>query len=529
MLNTDACFLECINSPVRNVRARVELLAGSTLLNTFKYTDRLREFTIERVGEGKFFGYGICHRLNVKLIDKDRELDISTANSMEIAFGTGRHYIYPYPIFHVSEVNRDEKTNELSITAYDAIYKASNYTVADLDLPTQYSIAQLATACASVLGVPVGTMDEAFDTLYENGSNFDGKENIREVLNAIAEATQTIYYLDHDWVLTFKRLDISGDALLTIDKSKYFDLDSSTNRKLVGICHTTDLGDNVSAELAESGTTQYIRNNPFWDLRDDIGTLISNALTRIGGLTINQFDCKWRGNYLLEIGDKIALITKDNKTVYSYLLNDSIYYDGSLEEKTQWSYDSDDAENESNSVSVGTELKRTYARVDKANKQIEIMTSDVQENKENISNLQLTTDNITASVKKVEEDASDSYSNLSDSINKLSSEVEAKMSAEDVKLEITSTLENGVDKVITSTGFTFNEEGLNISKTGSEMTTQITEDGMQVFRDNTAVLTANNVGVDAINLHATTYLIIGTNSRFEDYGDNRTGCFWIGE
>ena len=60
------------------------------------------------------------------------------------------------------------------------------------------------------------------------------------------------------------------------------------------------------------------------------------------------------------------------------------------------------------------------------------------------------------------------------------------------------------------------------------MTTQITEDGMTVYRDNTAVLIANNVGVDAVNLHATTYLIIGNNSRFEDYGENRTGCFWIG-
>ena len=60
------------------------------------------------------------------------------------------------------------------------------------------------------------------------------------------------------------------------------------------------------------------------------------------------------------------------------------------------------------------------------------------------------------------------------------------------------------------------------------MTTQITEDGMTVFRDNTAILIANNVGVDAVNLHATTYLIIGNNSRFEDYGENRTGCFWIG-
>jgi len=38
-------------------------------------------------------------------------------------------------------------------------------------------------------------------------------------------------------------------------------------------------------------------------------------------------------------------------------------------------------------------------------------------------------------------------------------------------------------------------------------------------------------GVGAVNLHAKTYLIIGSYSRFEDYKANsgkRTGCFWIG-
>lgn len=82
-------------------------------------------------------------------------------------------------------------------------------------------------------------------------------------------------------------------------------------------------------------------------------------------------------------------------------------------------------------------------------------------------------------------------------------------------------------KVTTATGFTFNEEGLTVSKTGSEMETQITEDGMTVSKNGSVVLTANNIGVDAVNLHATTYLIIGQNSRFEDY-NGRTGCFWIG-
>ena len=41
------------------------------------------------------------------------------------------------------------------------------------------------------------------------------------------------------------------------------------------------------------------------------------------------------------------------------------------------------------------------------------------------------------------------------------------------------------------------------------------------------VLMANDIGVQAYNLHARTYLIIGNHSRMEDYGENRTGCFYI--
>ena len=86
----------------------------------------------------------------------------------------------------------------------------------------------------------------------------------------------------------------------------------------------------------------------------------------------------------------------------------------------------------------------------------------------------------------------------------------------------------GVDKVITSTGFTFNQEGLTIKKSDVDIATNISEDGMKVSKGGEVVLTANNDGVEARNLHATTYLIIGENSRFEDYDSgSRTGCFWI--
>ena len=62
--------------------------------------------------------------------------------------------------------------------------------------------------------------------------------------------------------------------------------------------------------------------------------------------------------------------------------------------------------------------------------------------------------------------------------------------------------------------------------------TNISNNGMRVYANGDEKLTANDKGVVATDLHAKTYLIVGDNSRFEDYdngtGIKRTGCFWIG-
>ena len=529
MLAAEQCFNDINNTPVRYVRGRVELYSGSTLLKTFRHTDILKSFTIERVGDSsRFFGYGVVHKLNVKVLDKDRQLSITTANSLDVAFGIGSDFIYPYPIFYVSEVHRNENTNELSITAYDVLYRAANYTVSDLVLPNEYTIATFVKACAVLLGVPRNITANGFDTLYPNGANFDGTETVREALNAVAEATQTIYYLNNKQELTFRRLDVSGAAQLDIGKDKYYSLDSKTNRRLVGVASITELGDNVSAALQESGTTQYVRNNPFWELRNDIGTLVDAALAAVGGLTINQFECNWRGSFILEMGDKISLTTKDNKKVYSYVLDDVISYDGAFKEKTRWNYGSEETEEETNPTNLGEALKMTFAKVDKVNKQIDIVASEAEANKSNIAALRMNTDSISASVSSIEERTNNAVSGINDDISTLTKKVNAAITSEDVNIQIQSALSNGVESITTETGYTFNNEGLTVAKSDSEMKTTISDDGMKVYKNDEAVLIANNVGVDAVNLSATTYLIIGTNSRFENYGTDRTGCFWIG-
>ena len=521
MLIAESFYEEMINATARSIRARVELYDGSTLLDTYTYDGALQSFTVERVGDSnKFFGYGICQKATIKLRDKERAINILKGQGIEVVVGVGCEYLYTCPIFFVEEIKRDENTNDLIITAYDSIYQAASHTVSEVVVPTTYTIRAFTDACAAILGMPVkmeGT-NTLFDTSYPSGANYEGTETLRDALDDIAEATGTIYYMNNNWELTFKTLDISGDPVLHIDKSKYFTLTSKTNYTLQTIVSATELGDNISVTTGIDGETQYVRDNPFWNTRDDIVTLLNNTLAIVGGITINQFDCKWRGNFLLEIGDKISLTTKDDTVIHSYVLHDTITYNGGLVESTKWEYSSNNGESYDNPSTIGESIKQTYARVDKVNKKIDLVVSDVAENSEQISSIQMTTNNISASV-----------SSFSDDIAELRKEVTTKMTAEDVQILIDSNETTEVSNVHTTTGFTFDADGLTVNKSGTEIKTTITEDGMTVYRSEEAVLIANHQGVQAEDLHATTYLIVGRNSRFEDLGTDRTACFWIGQ
>lgn len=506
-------------SPVRHVTAKVELFEGSTQVATYTEQDRIKSFDVQRVGiDSKFFGFGICQRLNIHFVDIYRELGVCTDHDMKLYLSCGGDPLNAFPSFKVSEVHRDENTNEASVTAYDKLYAASVHSFAELELTAPYTIYDVAVKVAEVLGlneVLIYGLPEGytpFATEYPQGANFEGTEFLRNVLDYIAEATQTIYYLDANENLVFKMPDRDGDPVFTIGKEAYITLSSKTNRRLSDIASVTELGDNVITESGVIGTVVYIKDNPFWDIREDVHILLNNALEPVLSLTVNQFDCTWRGYPSLEIGDKIGIVTKDNEIVYSFVYDDTIEYDGHLKQKTQWQYNDVDNDTLNNSTSLGDALKKTFARVDKVNQRVDIVAGE-------LSTIQLDKESILNRVSQFDEE-----------LEEIVADVNSKMTAEDLAIEINKYLQgNEVEKVTTTTGYTFDADGLHINKSGTEIKTSITENGMTIYRGNHEVLVADNLGVKAEDLHATTYLIIGSNSRFENYRGNRTGCFYVGE
>ena len=700
-------------SSVNRVNAKVELYNGSTLVETCTCNDRLQDFTVERVGQNnKFFGFGVFHKVTINLIDLERNLTVTEANTFKIKIGYGDQFVQPYPTFYTNKVTRDETTNTITVVAYCKLAtEASTHTIDEIVAP--YTIREFTSAAAALLGIEsvefqgINAAETCLDTYYEKGGNFEGTEGLSEALDQIAEVTQTIYFLNHEDKLIFKRLDKDGLPALTISKNDYYDLETGDIRRLSTIVDTNELGNSTSVGTQNfTGVTQYVRNNPFWELRDDIQLLLTNAYAAIGGISAAPFHCTWDGNFLLEIGDKIALSTEDNSTITSYVLNDTIYYDSTLEETTQFIHTGEE-ETASNPVSLGERLKQTYAKVDKQNKQIELvasetaenksniaslsiavdginlsvnelntktetietdlstlntdlstlntnlstlsgtvatntteigelkvtndeinakvtevttktadlessldntnakvtenttaignltvttesinasvsslettttnlatkdgeleesittnataigelqvstesisasvgelqtttdnLTGEVTSNKENIAALQITTEGISTSVSSLETNLNSQIDGLDKSFESLAKEVSTKVTAEDITVAIETERKNGATHVTTSTGFKFDSEGLTITKSDSAISTNIDEDGLSVYKYNEEVLTADNTGVKAQNLHATTYLIIGNNTYFADFTEgstHRAGCFWTGK
>lgn len=96
-----------------------------------------------------------------------------------------------------------------------------------------------------------------------------------------------------------------------------------------------------------------------------------------------------------------------------------------------------------------------------------------------------------------------------------------------LQLQLQTIQQEGVTQVVTTTGYRFSDEGLQISKSGMEMENRLDHSGMLVSRSGEQILRADNQGVAARDVTVGNFLIVGSSARFEDYNGG-TACFYVG-
>lgn len=416
-----------------------------------------------------------------------------------------------YGTYIVKEKKYDEEQDTIQLECYDLMLLS----MVPYDLHIEYTeetdvtVKDLLDAICDRLG-----WANRYDTTFKNsGAVIDGEKyneeyTFRDVLDEIAQVAGGI-------------IAFVGDELDVIYPMASGETIDSTNLKTLkmgeayGPVNSVVLSrspqeDNIYMQdedsIAQNGITEIrIENNQIMDThREDFIDGICEALF---GLSFELYELESFGIGYLNLGDFFALKTPDGISHTVLMLCDDLKIDQGLTETsyleapevTETDYK---AASESDRV-----LNKTILRVDKQAQDITALVTN--------------TENIGSAVDGLDKRVTQMATVMMDSDS-----VDIKIST-----SISSAIE-GIDSITTSTGYTFDEEGLKISKEGESMENLLDNTGMYVTRDGEEILGANHEGVTALNLTSRQFLIVGDNSRFEDYNNGtdsrRTACFYIG-
>ena len=245
--------------------------------------------------------------------------------------------------------------------------------------------------------------------------------------------------------------------------------------------------------IAANGLNEIrIENNQIIDThREDFMDGVCDALF---GLSFELYELESFGIGYLNFGEFFSIKTADGVEHKALMLCDDLQINQGVKEESKLEEPDITATDYSAASETDKTLKKTILRVDKQDNKISALVSRTEAAEGGIAELK----------------------------------AQVTISPTDVDIKISEAISEIDGASVKETGYTFDKDGLNIHKSGEEMHNTLNNKGMYVRRNSEDILVADSDGVNAINLTARKYLIVGNNARFEDYQYGRTACFYIG-
>lgn len=249
---------------------------------------------------------------------------------------------------------------------------------------------------------------------------------------------------------------------------------------------------------------------------------IENIYNNINGLTINSFEGKTVIDPAIDIGDKIII---DGKSIiYQGEMSLAGRFIANIKSKISIKQKQETTVKKESQKVIN---RRVQSRIDQVEGTITTLVEQTtsQLSKELHNNYQ-------ELIKKLDDVPKN------DDIITIQNKVETIQTNTDYAINVAENLQvNGVSKVKTETGYTFDNNGLTIEKTNAKTKSTLNETGLNIKEatgstDGSLLFAGydSNTGetiVKSKNMTVEKYLTIGTYSRIEDY-KNGTGVFWIG-
>jgi hypothetical protein len=414
-----------------------------------------------------------------------------------------------YGTYIIKEAMYDDESSTLNLECYDLMIQSM--VPYDLILPYPESteesgitVKDLLDAVCNRFGWNIGYDTFTNSDVVIDGEKFDSSYTFRDILDQIAQvAAGVISFKGNSLCVLYptssgETIDPTNLQSLTIGE-KYGPVNSV-------VLARTPQEDNIyrqdESSIVANGLAEIrIENNQIMDShRDDF---IEAIFDRLNGLQFYLYELQSFGIGYLDLCDIFTLETMDGERYETLMLSDELQITQALSENSSLTAP-EAAETDYTAASTADKLiKQTILKVDKQAQEITALVSK--------------TDSVTNEV-----------SGLAEQVTKMA---QVMIDSDSVDIKI-STAIGEINSVTTSTGYKFDQDGLNISKDGEEMKNKLDNTGMYVTRDDEEILSANNEGVSAMNLTSRQYLIVGNNSRFENYDNGtdskRTACFYIG-
>jgi len=303
---------------------------------------------------------------------------------------------------------------------------------------------------------------------------------------------------------------------------------------------TTGTDTNIIASGSGSGISF---TNPF------ITQEISDAiLVEIVGSSYNPCECKWRGNPAIQAGDIVTVIDKDDNEITLWVMSRNLKLSGGMYD-TFYCYGLSDTATAIDKSPLENKLQKVYTGLlDAISESSELINGAkggifrvTDSNSDGVNDGFIISESpdqtvsgkcIVANYEGIglSQDGGATYVSAitHDGIN-ASAITAGQMTADRIGAGILQSLTGALQ-------INLDEATFLIDKTGAVTKTIIDESGLEVY-DKTGSATSSllEAGVDsageanvrATNLKATKYLQAGSHARFEDYGTDRTGVFYV--